>query len=288
MIPSDPPFLKNLPPRTLQALQQAINVCGRQIGMTPDWVQRWIAFTIVADALTQNAPDGVSLFELKGGAAIELRLRAPNSPHTPRASKDLDATFRGAFDGIEAAVRSALAGERQGFTFRVQEDGDLPRYMRRYVVAVSYQGASFSRVKLEVSAYEGVLRSAEAVSGPSLRGFGIETSEVLPCLPLSKQIAQKLHAVTEVPVAGRTNDRFRDLVDLVMLSGLMPACAELREVCEETFAVRGAHYWPPSVIAQAHWTDPLERMAREIGLPMTDPLAIVAHVQAYINAIAAA
>jgi hypothetical protein len=288
MIPDHLPFLRHLPPRTLRALQQAINVCSRQAGLPPDWVQRWVAFTIVADALTQTRGDGVSAFELKGGAAIELRLRSPDSPYSPRASKDLDATFRGAFADIDAAVRSALTGEHQGFTFRVQEDGELPRHMRRYVVSVSYLGASFSRVKLEVSAYEGVLRTAEAVPAPSLRGFGLDGPAVLPCLPLTKQIAQKLHAVTELPADGRRNDRFRDLIDLVLLSSLVPASVTLREVCEETFSVREQHRWPPSVVAHSHWIEPLERMAAEIGLSMLDAQAIVIHVANYVRAIAAA
>jgi hypothetical protein len=284
VIPNNLPFLKNLPPRTLGALQQAINVCSKQMGMPPDWVQRWVAFTIVADALSDATVDGASLFELKGGAAIELRLRS-NSAWTPRASKDLDTTYRGAFDQIDAAVRSALAEDYQGFSFRLQDDGEFPRH-RRYIVSVSYQGSSFSRVKLEVSAYEGILRPTELVSAPSLQGFGFEGPDVLPCLPLTKQIAQKLHAVTEMPEAGRRNDRFRDLVDVVLLSTLEPASPILREVCEETFSARSKHAWPPSVTAHDHWVEPLERMAVDLGLGVRDAEAIVAYVEEYVTAIA--
>ena len=71
------PLLKNLPPRTASALGQAINRCAAELGVGPDWVQRWIGFTVVADALARYAPDGQPAFEMKGGAAIELRLGRP-------------------------------------------------------------------------------------------------------------------------------------------------------------------------------------------------------------------
>ena len=45
--------------------------------------------------LRGGPPEGISRFELKGGAAIELRLRQEEKGPRPRASKDLDATFRG-------------------------------------------------------------------------------------------------------------------------------------------------------------------------------------------------
>ena len=75
MLNSLEPLLNTLPPKTAQALTQAINKCGQALGMAPEWVQRWIAFTIVADALAAYAPDGEPAFHFKGGAAIELRLR---------------------------------------------------------------------------------------------------------------------------------------------------------------------------------------------------------------------
>src|SRR5215211_2395300 len=113
-------LLNHLPPKTAGALVQAINRCGAQLGLGPDWVRRWIGFTVVADALAQYQPN---VFQLKGGAAIELRLRRfDGAVVRPRATRDLDATFRGELDDIEGAVRAALAEPRHGFTFRVETD----------------------------------------------------------------------------------------------------------------------------------------------------------------------
>jgi len=296
------PLLKNLPPATAQALTQAINKCGRELGIGPDWVQRWVAFTIVADALASYAPDGEPSFQFKGGAAIELRMRqlrkasdpAPDGIR-PRATKDLDATYRGALNNLEAAVRAALTEPRHHFAFRAEvETPDAP-HMRRFSIRVAYQETRFgrvveqpfSKVQLDVSIYEGTPRPPEMVPAFSLQAFGLEGPEALPCIPLTKQIAQKLHAVTEPP-EGRTNDRFRDLLDIVMLSAVAPASAELREVCEETFAVRARHGWPPDVVLYPHWREPMEQRAREMGLDPKSADDIVAHVLQYVRDIAAA
>lgn len=125
-------------------------------------------------------------------------------------------------------------------------------------------------------------------AGPAfpLTPFGIDGPADLPCLPLAKQIAQKLHAVTEVPDSSRANERFRDLLDLVMLSVLAPPTPSLRAVCEETFTLRAKQGWPPAVIAHAAWIEPLERRAREMGLSVTTAEAIVECVSSYVEQIA--
>lgn len=297
------PLLNNLPPKTAQALTQAINKCGRELGMGQEWVQRWVAFTIVADALASYAPDGEPAFHFKGGAAIELRMRqlrkasdpAPGG-FRPRATKDLDATYRGELQDLETAVRAALAEPRHNFAFRVEvETPDAP-HMRRFSIRVSYREERFGRmvekpfsnVQLEVSIYEGTPRAPEMVPAFSLQPFGLEGPDSLPCIPLTKQIAQKIHAVTEPPADGRTNDRFRDLLDIVMLSALIPASLELREVCEETFAVRQRHGWPPEVVLYLHWREPMEQRAKEMGLDPQSADDMVAHVAEFIRDIARA
>ncbi len=301
------PLLKNLPPKTAAALVQAINRCGRELGIGPEWVRRWIAFTVVADALTHYSPDGEPMFELKGGAAIEMRLRrlvreearageVQGTELRPRATRDLDATFRGTLDEIEAAVRAALAEPRHRFAFRVAMEATNAPMMRQMTIHVAYreerfgrlQERAFSNVRLEISTYEGIHREPEMVPAFSLKPFGLEGPEELPCLPLTKQVAQKFHAATERPEDGRANDRFRDLLDIVILSGLTPPSRELREVCEETFQIRGQQTWPPEVVAHPHWVQPMEQRAREMGLPQESAEEIVQHVLKYLRAIAAA
>jgi hypothetical protein len=100
--------------------------------------------------------------------------------------------------------------------------------------------------ELEVSGPEYGADEAEYVDAISLQDFRLSGPRVIACLPLRFQIAQKLHAVSERPV-GRGNDRFRDLVDLLVLRDLIDDLPALRRACETTFASRATHAWPPSL-----------------------------------------
>ncbi len=295
------PLLKHLPPKTKTALVAAINACARQLNLGPDWVQRWLSFTVVADALASYVPSGAAVFEFKGGAAIEMRLHRLHQPSAavgasfrPRATKDMDVAFHGEMAELQQAVERALATPRHRFAFRTEiETPDSPN-MRRFRVHVSYleQGIAgsvardLSNVKLEISAYEGTRYPADQVLAFSLKPFGIDGPSHLPCMTLKKQVAQELHAVTDDVASGK-NDRFRDLVDLVVLSDLEPASAELRAICEETFQIRSRQGWPPKIIVHETWAAPMEQRATEMGLPVTTADAIIAHVTRYVEAITA-
>lgn len=175
------------------------------------------------------------------------------------------------------------------------ETPDAP-FMRRFRIRVAYREERFGRVveqpftnvKLEVSIYEGTPLPPEMVPAFSLQPFGIDGPESLPCIPLIKQLAQKLHAVTEPPAMERTNDRFRDLLDIVMLSAMAPPSPALRAVCEETFNIRQRHGWPPAIVTYPHWIAPMEQRAKEMGLDQRSADHIVAYVVEYVRQIASA
>jgi len=63
--------------------------------------------------------------------------------------------------------------------------------------------------------------------------------------------------MTLPPRPGKRNERFRDLVDLLLLlllEELGTDYAGLREACEQVFRTRGTHDWPPPLDAvPPHW-----------------------------------
>jgi putative AbiEi antitoxin of type IV toxin-antitoxin system len=64
----------------------------------------------------------------------------------------------------------------------------------------------------------------------------------------------------ERPV-GRANDRFRDLLDLLVLRDLIDDLPALRRACETTFASRATHAWPPSLEVPPTWRAGYARLA---------------------------
>jgi Nucleotidyl transferase AbiEii toxin, Type IV TA system len=188
------------------------------------------------------------VFLIKGGVAVELLLGLQ-----ARATKDLDATARLAGEEIGPRLRAALAHDWEGFTFRLtglEQVRDTTA--RRGDVKVSYQGDPWSTVQLEVS-------PAEGVSGQQIHWttntfvdpehLGLRSPGELPLVTIAYLIAQKLHACTDHTDLERPNDRYRDLIDLILVDRLVHTedDASVREVCVEIFRLRAKHAWPPRI-----------------------------------------
>lgn len=263
-------------------LEQLIGRYSREEGVAADRVRRWVSTMVLLGALERaRADSGAPRFLLKGGVAIELRV------HTgARATKDVDVVFRGAAGELLDALDDAFGEPYCDFAFRRGAPADHGPHAQRFEVRLSYQTRAWSTVRLEVSGPDAGADEPEYVDAISLQDFKLSGPRVIACLPLRFQIAQKLHAVSERPV-DRTNDRFRDLVDLLVLRELIDDLPALRLACETTFATRATHPWPPGLEAPASWQVGYARLAGEVGLGVVDVDDAVAEVRALIAAIIA-
>jgi len=153
--------------------------------------------------------------------------------------------------------------------------GVLARYAQAHAREV---GVAEGRVRAWVDAI--ALTDAFGVTGPAQ----------LPCLPLRFHVAQKLHGMTLPPRPGKQNERFRDLVDLLLMEGLVshdyPA---LRRACELVFGSRNTHGWPPNLDGvPSHWAAPFTQLARELELPDTDVETALIRVRNFVGRILSA
>jgi len=157
-----------------------------------------------------------------------MRLRAKG-----RATRDIDLVVDGAeAANAVAALRDALEDTYQGFAFRVKGD---PHVMRndavRVEVAIEYRGRGWGTIQVDLSPGEAGETEVELVEPLDLAPFGLETPAPLPCLSLRYQIAQKIHAMTEPALDdGTSNERFRDLVDLLFMKELAGDLVDIRTV----------------------------------------------------------
>lgn len=275
-------------PFSVNVLQRWIADAERETGVAVARQQRWVSFMILAAMLDAvRDEDDEPLFLLKGGVAMELRLDVG-----ARATKDFDAAFRAEATEILERLDQALQAGYGDFTARrteaepVRETGAV-----RFDTKLDYRTKSWATVKFEVAPAEGSMgREIERVPARPLDHLGLTGPSDVPCVAIRWQIAQKLHACTEVPADGRVNDRFRDLIDLVMLWDLVaedqhPAVAE---ACREIFALRGMHTWPPQVTVFDTWPTEYEAVAAELRFPLPDVVAAAMAIQNMIAIIAAA
>lgn len=270
-------------PHSVQVLRRWITEAERDTGVAVARQQRWVSFMVLAAMLDRvRDEDDQPLFLLKGGVALELRLGLQ-----ARATKDYDAAFRAEMADLLDHLDEVLSSGYGDFTAeRTALEPVGTTLAQRTTVKLSYRGRSWASVPFEVAPAEGsVGNEIDRVTARPLDHLGLEGPDDVPCLATRWQIAQKLHACTEVPADDRTNDRFRDLPDLLMLWNLIDDDERLavREACEEIFALRGQHAWPPQIIVFDHWLEPYRTLADEIQFPIVDVYEAAAAVQAVVG-----
>ena len=154
--------------------------------------------------------------------------------------------------------------------------------------AVTYRGQPWTSISVDIARAEAGEADVEWVDAIALTDvFGVTGPAQLPCLPLRFHVAQKLHGMTLPPRPGKQNERFRDLVDLLLMDAMIThADAALRAACELVFSTRNTHPWPPDLtVAPAHWALPFAALAKELELPDTDVEAALATVRRLVARI---
>lgn len=255
-------FPKNKPPHNIRVLHGWLREYARERGQAEGRLKRAVDYTLVLAALDRKwDPAGNRVFAVKGGVAMELRLRLD-----ARATRDLDAVFLGAFEEWLAALDDALAQPVADFQFSRGEPMTIrtTRTMR-VDVYLDYRGRRWGTVTLEVAPAEGGhVLDVDEVEPFDLAQFGLPGPENVPVVGLPYLIAQKLHACTE-SLDDRDNPRVRDLIDLQLVRSLLREgdLLRVRDVCVAIFETRDTHRWPPDLVAPATWPAAYRRLAEE-------------------------
>lgn len=255
-------------PASARILTQWVDAYALRTNQSRARVRRWVSYTVLGGALVRagGRVDGPA-FTIKGGVALEFRMR-----ERARATQDLDVVVNRRGEAVSRALISALAEPYEGFSFLVKEEPKrLPNGTFRMDVALLYLDKPWGTVQVDVTAAgEGEGLRGELVEAFPLAPFGIDGPDALPCIPLPHHVAEKIHGMTLPAADGRRNDRFRDLVDLLLLRTWVTDLAPVRSACVEVFARRGTHAWPPPVDAHEHWRGPFAAMAAEVGVAPPD------------------
>jgi hypothetical protein len=272
------------PPGDRSHLERLVHELSIQEGIAADRLRRWVSTQVLLGALARtDDDDDERRFLLKGGVAMELRLRL-----RARATKDVDIIVIPDEDSdVIDALQDALEEPYLGFGFRltrIQSVGDTPA--QRMEVKMTYRDRPWATLRLEASPPGAERTEAEVISAFSLTQLGLEGPEQVACQSLRYQIATKLHAVTERFETGE-NDRFRDLIDLLLLSGLQPDKAQVAEACRDVFGARGKQPWPPQLSIEPSWPEQYRALAIEQHFAVQDVAEAVDLVQVLIDRIAA-
>jgi hypothetical protein len=253
--------------------------------MPPARLQRWLNAMIVTAVLDQvRDEDGEPIFLLKGGLALELRLQL-----RARATGDYDAAFRARAEEVIDRLDEALAVPWNSFNLTRDAPETITNTSAiRVRLRLSYKGRSWGSVRLEMAPVEGRMGGElDRVETMSLEPLQVPLPGAANCISLRYQVAQKVHACTEVFDEGRENDRFRDVMDMLLVEDLLydVGLARVREACVDIFTVRDKHIWPPTVTVYDSWRVPFAALARENGFTPEDIDEAAAALTALIAAI---
>lgn len=273
-------------PKTKARLERLITDWQKSSGQPVARLNLRIAAMMIAGVLARVVgPDDRSAFAIKGGIAMDLRLG-----DRARATRDIDLVLRGDPDRLADLLDAGLGEPYNGFAFHRREIDDHP--VRPDVKQVDVQVVFARKVlctpKLEIAPAETGREEFTALPGARLDEVGLDGPEIVQVLAATWQIAQKLHAVTERYPAGRENPRVRDLVDIQLLESTELDIRKVRDACEQVFASRGQHSWPPDLEVAPGWTAGYEAITTTLGFPVTDVDEAADAVRRYIERIAGA
>lgn len=223
-----------------------------------------------------------------------------------RATKDVDALFRGRYEDFVTALDDALVDDWAPFAVERSRIEDIAGARtihppKRVDLILTINGVVFRRIKVEVSFGEGEIADhMEAFAAPDLKFLGLSGPDQLVGIAMAYQVAQKLHGCSDPDTAERKNDRVRDIADLILIRrNLVVEGTELTDVrmaCEDIFAAREAaatargesgRPWPPAVEEREIWAGAWPRLAEELALDMTLEEAID-YVTAFVADIGSA
>jgi hypothetical protein len=246
-------------PGNLAHLERLLNAWSRegdQAHATAGRLRRLVAISVLATMLDGLNRDGDTHLAFKGGASMEFRFGA-----TARASRDVDALADLDFDEAFAEIGRRLRAGWEGFTGTLTERTEITRAgivpaPQRCKIKLAYQARPFATLAFELGRAEANSFELleEVANATNMDKVQLGPNSDIVVLSVHYQIAQKLHACTEILIEG-TNPRVHDLYDILLLSSLAEnaGLARTRAACEDTFTHRNKHAWPPALPDWDEW-----------------------------------
>ena len=247
-----------------RAVETRLRTMSQRDGAPLVRLRKLVAFDRLLVRLLHAEPEA---WVLKGGLALQLRLG-----QRARTTKDMDVMCRSAPSDLhESLVDAASLDVNDWFHLVIEqpEPGQepLPGDGRRYFVRALLDSRPFELFHMDIGIGDPMVEPVQLLTMPALLDFADISPAVVPCFPITQQIAEKTHAYTRPHVSGASS-RVKDLVDILLLAGIQPLSGlTLRLALQATFAACDTHPLPSVLpIPPDNWAQPLHRMADETGL----------------------
>ncbi len=224
---------------------------ARRLGMPVQRLYQRVATEVLFNVLELARQRSIiDRYAVKGGMALEVRfgMRA-------RASRNVDVSVPVPFESIPGILDDVLDVGFDNFT--VRRRGPLRVLERAKVyraeLNVQYAGRPLYRLDLDINGSE-FEPSVDVVPSGMLTELGLPGPVHVALLEVAAQLAHKIHAATQPSTETYRNERYRDILDALIIAGSVSLDYEwVRIVCGAEFARRGTHGWPPRFNLEERW-----------------------------------
>jgi hypothetical protein len=137
----------------------------------------------------------------------------------------------------------------------------------RFRVRLLLDGRVFEEFHLDIGVGDPIVEAVEYLRTPALLEFAEVRPTVVPCYPVTQQIAEKVHAITRSHASGE-GTRVKDLIDILLLVELSEIDGKhLIQALKATFDTRQTHSLPSSFPdLPTSWAVPFRRLCADVGL----------------------
>jgi len=246
-------------------------------GVAPDRLRKRIASAALLELFNVAYAEGrITDYCIKGGLAVELR-----NPSLARASQDIDIIVTGDLSD-RALLKTVIAQPWALFSFSIKSE-ERRDHATRLVLQAVYNKVPWTTVKLDI--VREPIEAIEPVEAHDLTVYGLVGTNPIPCLSLSDQIAQYVHAISLPAVDGKRPSRARNILDIYVFDQYV-GCDD-GDVLNATimlFERRGTHAFPPVIDIPEAWTAELHTIAKELELDL-DGIGLVRFFNTFIARI---
>jgi hypothetical protein len=263
-----------------RALEDRLRSISLQKGEPLIRLRKLVAFDRFLARLILDQP---GQWIVKGGLALQLRIK----DHS-RTTKDIDMLVFAEHQEILPALKISVYQDLgDWFSFEVIETSNqrLENFGGfRYQIHSLLDGRTFEGFHVDVGLGDPMVEPADYFSTPPLLEFAGLKPTLVPCFPVSQQIAEKVHAYTRPRLSGEPS-RVKDFVDILLLAkfGEINRMGLLQAI-QATFQFAGTHPVPTNIpLPPQSWTPIFKKMANDVGLIDTTLDQAYSKIQQFID-----
>lgn len=207
-----------------------------------------------------------------------------------RTTKDMDLHINESAGSLfDLLLEAASLDLGDWFLFEVERAAEEPDEIFggfRYPIRCQLDGRVFEQFHVDVGTGDLLTGKWEYLQFPPLLAFAEIPPVSVRCFPISRQIAEKFHALTREYASG-SSTRGKDFVDILLLAGFRKIDgAHLSQEIFSTFKQRGTHPVPHSLpsFSRAIRRD-YKRLADEPGMRFDNYDSAEEALAAFINPV---